>query len=290
MICLGFFGLLSLAGGLVLGYYAWRNFQASSLVSRPLSRVAKLRSGFRKVRGQIAPIGKPLLSPITGKPCVYYRLRVYEEKKSWSSAPDPGVAGAAAAGMVVGGVFGVAAGALLYNAATTTGRVGDKVNRSWHPILDDDVSIPLVVEDETGAVEVDLRGATIIPKEKSRLMSDMLHPAPTSLTDLLLDEYEIHQVDRAGRMRTLHYVEEALLVGAKVTVVGAVDTRKNGDFCFQRKGDTLLVSERDLSKEGRAARGRAMGFSAGAGAALAVGLGMLSGAFILLVRELLASR
>jgi hypothetical protein len=282
VICLGFFGLLSLAGGLVLAYYAWRNFQASSLVSRPLSRVAKLRSGFRKVRGQVAPIGKPLLSPITNKPCVYYRLRVYEEKKSWSSKPDVGIVGA----YMIGG----AVGAILYNATANTGRLGDNATRSWHPILDDDVSISLVVEDETGAVEVDLRGATIIPKEKSRLMSDMLHPAPASLTDLLLDEYEIHQVDRAGRARTLHYIEEALLVGAKVTVVGAVDTLKNGDSCFQRKGDTLLVSERDLLKEGRAARGRAMGFSAGAGAALAVGLGMLSGALILIVRALLAGR
>jgi hypothetical protein len=279
---LGFFGLVSLAGGLVLAYYAWRNFQASSLVSRPLSRVAKLRPGRRKVRGQIAPIGKPLLSPVTNKPCVYYRLRVYEEKKTWKSKPDPGIVGA----FVVGG----AVGAILYNATASTGRLGDNATYSWHPILDDDVSIPLVVEDETGAVEVDLRGATIIPKEKARIMSDMLHPAPASLTDLLLDEYEIHQVDRAGRARTLHYVEEALLVGAKVTVVGAVDTLKNGDVGFRRKDDTLLVSERDLSKEGRAARGRAMGFSAGAGAALAVGLGMLSGAFIIFVRALLVGR
>ena len=275
----------------MLGYYAWRNFQASSLVTRPLSRAAKLRPGFRKMRGKVASIGKPLLSPVTNKPCVYYRLRVYEEKKSWSSTADVGVGGAAVAGGLLFGALGGAVGALLYQASTNTGRMGgDKVNRSWHPILDDDVSIPLVVEDETGTVEVDLRGATIIPKEKARLMSDMLHPAPTSLTDLLLDEYEIHSVDRAGRVRTLHYVEEALLVGAKVTVVGAVDTLKNGDFCFQRKGDTLLVSERDLSKEGRAARGRAIGFSAGAGAALAVGLGMLSGAIILIVRVFLAMR
>lgn len=74
------------------------------------------------------------------------------------------------------------------------------------------------------------------------------------------------------------------MTGAKVTVVGAVEPLEDGSLCFQKQGDPLVVSKRDVKKEGQSARSRALGFTIGAGAALGVGLSCLLVAFVLVVR------
>ena len=276
---LGCLVLVLVGGGAVLGFFGWRNFQTASRVGCPRSRVAKLRPGFRKVRGKIAPLGKPLFSPVTNQPCVYYRLRVYEDQsKSKSPASDDGVLMARA----VGGVTG----AIAYKV--TTAMMEDMT--AWQLLLDEALSIPLMVEDDTGTVEVDLRGATVIPKEKSRIASGLNRPIPTKLTDLLREEYGIHMVTERGWVKTMNFVEEALLVGSKVTVVGTVEPLRSGTPCFQKKGDTFLVSERDMEKEGRKARSRAIGFFVGAGSAAAAALVVLLAAGLFVVLALAAHR
>jgi hypothetical protein len=276
---LGCLGFVLVGGGALLGFFAWRNFQTGSRVGCPRSRIAKLRPGFRKVRGQVAPLGEPLRSPVTDRPCVYYRLRVYEDRsRSKSPASDDDV--------LVARVVGGAAGALAYKATTALAEDMD----AWQLLLDEALSIPLVIEDDTGAVEVDLRGATVLIKEKSCIASGLRRPIPTMLTDLLREEYGIHRVTERGWVKTMNFVEEALLVGSKVTVVGTVEPLKSGPLCFQKKGDTFLVSEREVEKEGRKARSRAIGFAVGFGSAVAVALIVLLAAGIFAVRALLAGR
>jgi hypothetical protein len=283
-ILLGLFALLLVGGSVLLSLFAWRNFQAASLFGRPLSRIARLRPGARKVRGQIVPLDKPLRSPVTDQPCVYYRLRVYEERKEWKGGDGP------TGGAFMAGVLGGAAGVVLYEAVRMSERDARAVH-SWHPLLDDSLSIPMAVRDDTGEVEVDLRDAAVIPKQKGRIASGEGHPPPSRLTDLLREEHDIHTVDERGWVKTLHFIEEMLPVGAKVTVVGRVESLKSGDLCFQKtEGDAFLVSERDLAKESRAAHGRAMGYAAGAGGSLALALGVLVWATALAVRALLAGR
>ena len=70
--------------------------------------------------------------------------------------------------------------------------------------------------------------------------------------------------------------------------MGPVEPAKNGNLRFRSKGETLLVSERDIGKEGQAIRSRAMGFCAGAGVALALGLMALIGAAVIAVQALVA--
>ncbi len=283
-ILLGLVALLLVAGGVLLSVFAWRNFQKASLLGRPLSRIGKLRPGARKVRGQIAPLDKPLRSPVTDQPCVYYRLRVYEERRVWKST------GGMTRGTIMAGAFGGAAGVVLYEAGQWSDRETRAVH-SWHPILEDSLSIPMAVQDETGEVEVDVREATVVPKQKGRIATGENHPPPSKLADLLRDEYDIHSVDERGWIKTLHFIEEILPVGAKVTVVGRVEPLKSGDLCFRKKGgEDLLVSDRDMAKEGRSAHGLALGYAAGAGGALAGALGLLIWATVLAVRALLAAR
>jgi hypothetical protein len=275
-----FLGILLVMGGVVLGLYGWRNLRAALLLGRPRSRVANLRPGLCKVRGKIVPLGKILRSPVTNQPCVYYRLRVTEDRAVPRSDFE------SESGIRIARLIGGFTGVFLFKTAVAI----EESNSSSHSLLNESDNIPLLIEDDTGLVEVDLRRATIFAKKKSCLDTNFSHQilALSRLTDKLREEYGIHTVDERGRFKTLHFMEEVLLVGAKVTVVGPVAQLKSGDFCFQQKGDPLLVSEREVGKESQEARSRAIGFIAGSTAALAVGLGCLLSAFVFVVRALLA--
>jgi hypothetical protein len=275
-----FFGILLVMGGVVLGLYGWRNLRAASLLGRPLSRVANLQPGLRKVRGRIVSIGEPLRSPVTNQPCVYYRLRVTEDR------PMPRSDFESESGIGIADLIDDFTSVSLFKTAVAI----EERNSSSRSLLNESDNIPLLIEDDTGSVEVDLRGATVFAKKKSSLDTNFSYPvlALSRLTDKLREEYGIHTVDERGFFKTLHFTEEILLVGAKVTVVGPVAQLKSGDFGFQQKGDPLLVSEREVGKESQEARSRAIGFIAGSTAALAVGLGCLLSAFVFVVRALLA--
>jgi hypothetical protein len=282
VLFLGFLGVLALAGGVVLGLFAWNNLRVASLLGRPLSRIGKLRPGLRRVRGKVVPFGEVLRSPVTKKGCVYYRLQIYEERKHWK--PE-----ASAAGTVAAGLAGGATGILVYRAFTSP-EGESRASHSWHHIAGESMSVPLLIEDDTGTVEVDLEGATIISTEKSRIATDVFHPPSSALCDLLNDQFGIDPMDRRGSFKALHFVEELLLVGAKVTVVGNVAAVEKGALCFLRDGGELLVSERDVGKQGRAARTRALGLTAGAGGVLALALVLLCAAFVLLIGDILGHR
>jgi hypothetical protein len=279
---LGFLGLLLLAGGGVLGVFAWRNLRAASLLGRSLSHIGKLRPGLRRVRGRVVPLDDVLHSPATNKECVWYRLRIYEDRTTWTDTTAIR-GGVAAAGLLAGGVGGSLLAIRLLSVQDESRAV-----HSWHHLLDETVSFPFLIEDDTGMVEVDLRHADVLVKEKACIDTNFRHPvlALSRLTDKLREEHEIHTVDERGNFKTLHIVEEVLLVGAKVTVVGTVEPVENGELCFLKSGDVFLVSERDVGKAAKAARGSATGFTVGAAAALALALVLLFAAFVLVARAL----
>lgn len=276
IVLLGFFGLLLLAGGAVLSLYARRSFRTAEQLGRPLNRIGKLRPGFRKVRGKIAAIGKPLRSPVGDKECVYYRLQVKEERKSYI------VTLSATRGPIIGG------GTILSDAMDAWHTEGDRAVHSWHTLLDDTHDVSLTVEDDTGCVEVDLSGAAVLTKEKKQIVAGGNHPPPSRLEETLRAEHGIHSVDERGFFKTLLIVEEVLLVGAKVTIAGTVEELESGDLCFQADSDPLVVSEGDLAKQKQSAHTRAMGFAASAGAAMSLGLGCLVVAVVVIMRASLA--
>jgi hypothetical protein len=88
-------------------------------------------------------------------------------------------------------------------------------------------------------------------------------------------------VDEAGRVKTMRFEEAALQEGAKVTVVGPVSERSDGALCFESQGGALLISERDVGKEGRSARNWALGLTAAAGGCLVLALGVAVAAAVL---------
>ncbi|MHB1423990.1 MAG: GIDE domain-containing protein [Gemmataceae bacterium] len=275
-LLLGFIGLIALAGGTVLAILAWNNLRAASQLGRPLSRIGKLKPGFRKVRGTIAAADVTLRSPVANKECVYYRLRVYEEKKQWSSPNVSWIPGGSLTFFALGGFGGV----FVYRFLEA---MEGKADYSWRPLIDDDDWVPLMIEDDTGRVEVDLDGAAVITKDKSRIIADMDHHLPTKLDDLLVEEYELDTVDDRGKFRALHLIEDVLPVGAKATVLGSVEPEEDGALCFQKIGNPLLVSEGDFSKQAQKSRSLAMGYCLGAGFTLAVALFCLVVALVIVV-------
>lgn len=272
-VLLGFFSLMLLAGGVVLGLYAQRNLRTASLLGCPASRIGKLRPGFRKVRGKIAALGKPLRSPVDNKECVYYRLHVKEERKTFrislSELNQP-----------------LFRGSILADAREAWNTESNRSVHSWRTLLDETYDAPLAIEDDTGSVEVDLHGATVFTKEKKQIVSGGNHPPPSKLEELLREKHGIQTVDDRGFFKTLYFAEEVLPVGAKVMVAGTVEELESGELCFQKSSDLFVVSEGDVAKQRQSARSAAMGFAAGAGGAMILGLGCLLGAIVLIMRAL----
>ena len=73
-MCLAFLfgltGFLALGAALFLGLMAWHNYSGLPKYAKKLSRIGKLRPGFRCVRGKVVPIGECLRSPVTNRECV----------------------------------------------------------------------------------------------------------------------------------------------------------------------------------------------------------------------------
>lgn len=267
---LGFTGLLLVVVGVVLWRFARRYLQLSSLLRRPLSRIGKLRPGFRKVRGKVVPLGEVLRSPLTNKECVYYKFSVEEDRKTYKDSPF--VVSESSLG------HRPHADAMAASYLIADGRREVHSNRTLLDLEDD---IPFMIEDDTGNVEVDLQGATVFVKEKTRILSNADRALPPQLLELLQEEYGIYTVDENGSIKTLVCYEEIISVGARITIAGRVEEITSGDLYFQQDGGPLIVSDRDVMKEGQSAHSRAIGFTLGAGASLGLGIVCLLGAFVL---------
>lgn len=284
-LILSLIGLSFVVGGVVLVGIGWYIHRTTSRLTRPLSRIGKLRPGPRKVRGQVADCGKVLRSPMTNQECVYYRLRVYEQDKKWRVTDMLRGGLIPAAGMINLGFF-------VYTVndgfADSMDRANSRAVYSWTNLLDEVVSVLFRIEDDTGFVEVDAHRATVNVKTKSCVTTNTHDPILelSSFTDRLRDEHDIEIVDDRGNFKTLRFVEEVISIGSQVTVLGSVESSKGGALCFDADDESLLVAQGDVAKEGRAARKRAFGLAVGGGSALTVGIACLLGALALYLRAL----
>jgi hypothetical protein len=86
-----FFPLLIGVGVSVLAvvfvYYARKNGRRARLIDNaPAARAQDLTSGPAKMMGYVVPLERPIHSPISGTPCVYYRFKVEERRSSGRSS------------------------------------------------------------------------------------------------------------------------------------------------------------------------------------------------------------
>ncbi len=272
-----FFAVISVLCGIVLAGVGWYSHRRAAWLTRPLSRIGKLRPGPRKVRGKIAACEDVLYSPLTNQKCVYYRLRVYEEGKKWRSTNA--LSGGLLTPQAFNGIF------FFFSFEDSFASFQDSANEravySRHIVLNEVGSVPFCIEDDTGSVEVDVRGATVSPKTRTGRTTSMHAPllALSHLIERLSQEHGIEVVDERGQFKTLHFVEEVLLIGADATVLGSVESRKGRALCFHADNEKLLVAEGNLAKQGQAARNWAIGSAVGCAIAFIVGVACLCLAF-----------
>jgi hypothetical protein len=75
-------GLVSALMGLVPVYLGLRILRDAFIMRRmPVSRVCSIKDGPAKVYGVVSPANGTLISPLTKKNCVYYRLSISESKR-----------------------------------------------------------------------------------------------------------------------------------------------------------------------------------------------------------------
>jgi hypothetical protein len=271
------FSLVCVVCAIVLGGVGWYSHRTSAWLMRPLSRISKLRPGLRKVRGKIAACEGVLHSPLTHQNCVYYRLRVYEQGKK--SRPTDVLRSVWRGPRALNGVF------FVYRFEDSFASSQDPANErseySWHTVVDQVESVPFCIEDDTGSVEVDVRGATIDTKRKARIITSMHEPvlALAPLIERLREEHGLEAVDERGHFNTLRFEEEVLLLEADATVLGSVESMEGRGLCFHVSDDVLLVAEGNLAKQGRSARNRAIAFAVGCGIAFIAGIACLCLAF-----------
>lgn len=275
-LLLFFLALVCVVCAIVLGGVGWYSRRTAAWLTRPLSRIGKLRPGPRKVRGKIAAREKVLRSPMTNRECVYYRLRVYEEGRK--SRPADVLRSVLRGPPALNGIFFVYR---FDSFASAQDSGNERSVYSWHNVLDEVESVPFCIEDETGSVEVDVRGATVSPKTKARMDTSMHEPvlALSPLTERLREEHGLEAVDERGQFKTLRFVEEVLLIGADATVLGSVESIEGRALRFHVDDEALLVAEGNVAKQGREARNRAIGFAVGCGIAFIVGVACLCLAF-----------
>lgn len=67
------------------GFRSWLRDQRTrrALQSVPITAIAALESGPGRVRGRIVPLGEPLISPLSGKRCVLFEIRVERYTRGW---------------------------------------------------------------------------------------------------------------------------------------------------------------------------------------------------------------
>jgi hypothetical protein len=271
LVLFGVIGLVLLLTGLVLAFLGVQASKRAYLLDAPLARAAELKPGFCKVRGRLVALDEPLQSPVADRPCVYYRLRVQEEKRKWktkgTSEESPGGI------LVTAFLFGMIG--LVFYRLFHRGDESTQVIHSWITVLDEADSVPLVIEDNSGRVPIDLRDAEVVAKEKSRVTCDFQRPAPDRLRALLRKKYRLHTVNEDGRLKTMSFTEDMLADGVKVTVVGTVEAGPDAPPRFQ-SGGGLLVSERDVGKQVKSARQWAFGYALAAGGTLLLAVGTLA--------------
>jgi hypothetical protein len=266
LVLFGLMGLALLIVGLVLAFLAIQASKRAHLLDAPLMRAADLKPGLCKLRGRLVAVAKPAQSPVSDRPCVYYRLRIQEERRKWQTtrlAGEPSI-------RTPGGL-----GPPLRAWAELDSEGSTKVLSSWITVLDEADSVPLVVEDNSARVPLDLRRAEVVAKAKSRIASDFQRAAPDHLRELLWKKYRLHTVDEAGRLKTMRFAEDMVPDGAEVTVVGTVEEGPDGTLGFQA-GSGLLVSELDVGKQFQSARQWAFGYAVAAGGTLLVAVGILA--------------
>jgi hypothetical protein len=246
--------ILALPAAGILAYLGYYYYKRSVILSSPSGAVSDLRPGVAKIRGTVAARGGLLTSPLTGRPCVYYRFRVKEEHRKVHTKSNPGVTTT---------VFGAVHGKDVY--ASTNQRT----TWTWVTVVEEEQGIPIGVQDQSGEAALDLDQALVDIGDAETIDLDETNIPRDSLSKLL-KHHRVWVVDEDGRPKKIRITEEVLADGAKVTAVGSVWAR-DGKAGFEGKPQ---VSDRGFKRLAKDCKTRAVILASTAGGLMGLVLGL----------------
>ncbi|OVE77532.1 hypothetical protein BVX99_02440, partial [bacterium F16] len=181
--------LVLLAG--VLGYLAWRNFNIwSILTNMKPTAAADITSGLVEAEGRVGSAGNVLISPLSQRECVYYTFTVEEKRSSGT---------------------------------------GKNRRTSWRRIINDGQAVPCLIEDASGAIEVDLRQAKLHLSADVRFRSGTFNDAPAHVESLLQERYG-HSSKGWVFNKSMRYTETMLELGDPIYAVGQATNSFEGNI------------------------------------------------------------
>jgi hypothetical protein len=189
------------AGFLVFGWTRHRMIQL--ITDTPTSSVKDLAPGLRELRGTVKRGDKHLTSPLSEAKCAYFHFKVEEER---THTKDKGTS-----------------------------------SSHWHTIVNDEQRVPFVLDDGTGEVEIDMRGAYLDFKTDTSSQSGFLDDATPSERAAL----KRYNTSSEGWFmnRKLRYTETVLRQGDSVYVLGQAVAGGDG-YRITAGGPAFVVSDK----------------------------------------------
>ena len=165
--------------------------QAALIKATPSANIAMADDGYRKFEGTIEAIGdKPLTSPLTKSPCVWFHAKVEE---------------------------------------SVAARQADKGSRHWKELSDTTSSTPFVVRDATGSCVVYPDDADVTPTDRSMWYGATREPTDTHPPKVGPGESPRPSVEMlSGDDTKYRYHEERIYAGNPLLVLGTFATGLTG--------------------------------------------------------------
>jgi hypothetical protein len=203
---------LCLGGGLLFASYRMRCRLQSIEDARPC-KAGNPGSGLVKLHGTAKAVdpGRLLTSPIEQKPCVYYRLVIEEYRQNTFTS-----------------------GHILSQRSRTSG--------TWVPIIEDVQAVPMVIADETGAIDINPKEAQL-DFQLNRRHANMFSSLPKELEESLREKYKIVTTG-ALLAKQMRYSELVIEQDQEVFVVGEC-AEKDGKPSLTKKEHPLLITFRN---------------------------------------------
>lgn len=213
-------------------YYAstYHKKRARMLEKVPVSPVADIEEeGMAKVVGRVVALDKAIPSPITKTKCVYYHLRI-EQQKAKDELPS--------------------------NYARRRGVEEDEDDDvDWGPVVEETRAVSFAVEDDTGMAAVEAKNLDVEVKSGKRIDSGYLKALSEAQERQLVERFPNKKFSFSKKMR---YTEVVIEEGDELMVTGEVDLPKDDHPQFRALDDhPVHVSDRTENKAAVESLGKA---------------------------------
>jgi len=241
--------LIGLAITFFLGWNVLHHHaRAQAIDETPPTTIQEITNDPVKVEGEAVALGPLLSSPVTGTPCLYFKLVIEEERaivenRHVSTAPG------------------------TQSRSLHQRNVRTHTRREWVTIVEDVQQAECGVKDDTGVAAVDLPDAEVTLLGKEPNLTGSVNQCPEEVKKRLADHYGLVMGGFVGVLfsKKTRYTESLLVPGDHLLVLGVGRVQpKRRPAIGQGKKTRLVVSNRTGAEMLRHHTGRKIGSAVGA--------------------------